>query len=58
MSDDLLALTTVSDVGIGGRNAAIDDVIARIAAASAARDRDGDPEGGLRADVRALASLA
>ncbi|WP_314649038.1 acyl-CoA dehydrogenase family protein [uncultured Microbacterium sp.] len=58
MSDDLLALTSVADVGIGGRNvAAIDDVIARIATASAARDRDGDPERGLRANVRALASL-
>lgn len=58
MSDDLLAPTSVADVGIGGRNvAAIDDVIARIAAASAARDLDGDPERALRADVRTLASL-
>jgi alkylation response protein AidB-like acyl-CoA dehydrogenase len=58
MPEDLLAFTSVADVGYGLPNAtAIDDVIARIAAAAAARDHDGDPERGLRADVRELASL-
>lgn len=58
MPGDPLALTSVVDIGFSSADAArIDPVIARIAAAAAARDHDGDPEHGLRADVRELAGL-
>lgn len=58
MPGDLLARTSVADVEFSVADALrIDPVIARIAAASAARDHDGDPEHGLRADVRELADL-
>ncbi|MFS0853180.1 acyl-CoA dehydrogenase [Microbacterium sp. 179-I 3D4 NHS] len=58
MPEDLLAVASVADVGYSGREVArIDAVIARIAAAAAARDHDGNPDRGLRADVRELAAL-
>ena len=58
MPEDLLAFTSVADVGVTLPTAGeIDEVIARIAAAAAARDHDGDAEQGLRADVRELAAL-
>lgn len=58
MPEDLLAFTSVRDTGYDLPNAdAIDEVIARIAAAAPARDHDGDPDRGLRADVRELAAL-
>jgi len=58
MPEDLLAFISVADAGYALPNAAeIDEVIARIAAAAPARDHDGDPDRGLRADVRELAAL-
>ena len=58
MPEDLLAFTSVADAGYALPDAAeIDEVIARIAAAAPARDHDGDPDRGLRADVRELAAL-
>ncbi|MFK0402400.1 hypothetical protein ACIQTT_08740 [Microbacterium sp. NPDC090225] len=58
MPEDLLAFTSVADVGVALPNVAeIDEVIGRIAAESPARDHDRDPERGLRADVRELARL-
>jgi alkylation response protein AidB-like acyl-CoA dehydrogenase len=58
MAEDLLAFTSVADVGVALPTVgAIDEVIARIAAAAATRDHDGDAERGLRADVRELAAL-
>lgn len=58
MPEDLLASTSVADVGVTLPTAGeIDEIIARIAAAAPARDHDGDPERSLRADVRALAAL-
>ncbi|MGN7966992.1 acyl-CoA dehydrogenase family protein [Microbacterium sp. 22179] len=58
MPEDLLAFTSVADVGVALANVAeIDEVIGRIAAESPARDHDRDPERGLRADVRELARL-
>lgn len=58
MPEDLLAFTSVADAGYALPTAgAIDEVIARIAAAAPTRDHDGDPDHGLRADVRELAAL-
>lgn len=58
MPRDLLAAASVADAGVDlPTNDDIDRVVARIAAEAAARDRDGDPERGLRADVRELAAL-
>lgn len=58
MPEDLLAFTSVADVGIALPTCAeIDEVIARIAAAAPSRDHDGDPTHGLRTDVRELAAL-
>ncbi|WEK61852.1 MAG: acyl-CoA dehydrogenase [Candidatus Microbacterium colombiense] len=58
MPEDLLAFTSVADVGVDPASApGIDEVIARIAASAAARDHDGDVERGLRAEVRELAAL-
>lgn len=58
MPEDLLACASVADAGYALPNAAeIDEVIGRIAAAAPARDHDGDPDRGLRADVRELAAL-
>lgn len=58
MPEDLLASTSVADVGVTLPTAGeIDEVIARIAAAAPARDHDGDPAHSLRADVRELAAL-
>lgn len=58
MPEDLLAPVSVAEIGIDPLSAErIDEVVARIAAAAPARDHDGDPDRGLRADVRELASL-
>ncbi|MHC9045298.1 acyl-CoA dehydrogenase family protein [Microbacterium saperdae] len=58
MPEDLLAFTSVADVGVTLPTVGeIDEVIARIATAAATRDHDGDPEQGLRAEVRELAAL-
>ncbi|GAB3595706.1 acyl-CoA dehydrogenase family protein [Microbacterium tumbae] len=58
MPEDLLAPLSVADIGLDLPAAdEIDAVIARIAAAAPHRDHDGDPQGGLRADVRELAAL-